>query len=165
MKDKFQELMERPYRIFFKEKNDLFYFYIPALGICAKAKTLEEAYQNFLKEKEHYFKEVIELEEEIIPPVSSHATEKKIPSNNNVLKYLLGRDLVIMALVFVCIGVIGISLDKTKDRLSHKLKRAFNAPPEKERVYIERIEKGTRKISPYVNAVWRVFQGPDLQKR
>jgi hypothetical protein len=66
------------YTVILKRKNGFYYSYIPELSLIAKGKDVNEAYKNLEKDKEDYFKKMIEFDDQeaIKEPLGLRARNK-----------------------------------------------------------------------------------------
>lgn len=58
------EFMNRDFPVIIKKSNETFTLSIKELNLNVKSKTLNSAYEELIKQKKHYFKEIIEIGED-----------------------------------------------------------------------------------------------------
>lgn len=87
------------YDVVVRKKNDNFCLLIPELTVMAYGKSVSEAYENLVKEKEKYFRNIVEfdLEETVKMPVAMTIR----PEHSHEIAQFIKKALIIFVLIVI----------------------------------------------------------------
>ncbi len=145
-----ESLEKREYSTILREKNGLYYFLLPDLGIIAQADSADQAYINLKNKKNEFFNEMIKLNTSQYIPLPSEERGKKYSFRDFQLN--LTQAFITVGVLFFFLGIgIGIGKKVIKRSFHKKIESIVNATPEKRTQRLKRLEKNLKILKPYID--------------